>query len=51
MGESNAVVSAYTYTIYWHLQQYCSHPIEKCISFFTSEHSSTPGFILHRCKN
>ena len=30
MGESNTVVSAYT--LYGHLQQYCSHPLIRAVS-------------------
>ena len=35
MGESNTVVSAYT--MYRHLQQYCSHPLRETREIFTGE--------------
>ena len=42
MGESNTVVSAYT--LYRHLQQYCSHP-SICAKFL---HSCTINRLLDR---
>ena len=36
MGESNTVVNAYTFTMYRHLQQYCSHP-SICVYILSAE--------------
>ena len=47
MGESNAVVSAYT--LYRHLQQYCSHPSISSVNEYNSFLFFCTGFCRKWC--